>query len=140
METVRIVDYYYTMVPDKSGEAARILSRLKASGVNLLAFSGFPEARGSQLDFLPADSERFASVAKALKVKLKGPKKVFLVEGDDRAGALSDVLGRLGSAKINVTAVDAVATGGGRWGAILWVKQRDGKKAALALGVTPPLL
>jgi len=140
METVRIVDYYYTMVPDKSGEALRILKDLKDLGVNLHAFSGFPAARKSQLDFVPHDSHQFATAAKMLKVKLKGPKKVFLIEGDDRTGALFDVLGRLGSAKVNVTAVDAVSTSGGRWAAILWVKQRDGKKAAQALGVTPPVL
>ena len=37
-------------------------------------------------------------------------------------------------AKINVTAVDAVTSGMGRWAAILWVKQRDLKKAAQILG------
>ena len=140
METVRMLDYYYTVVPDKSGEGRRILKDLKDLGVNLHAFSGFPAARKSQLDFVPHDSGQFATAAKMLKVKLKGPKKVFLVEGDDRVGALSDVLGRLASAKINVTAVDGVAAGGGRWGAILWVKPRDVKKAAQALGVTTPVM
>jgi hypothetical protein len=37
-------------------------------------------------------------------------------------------------AKINVTAVDAVTAGAGRFGAILWVKQSDVNRAARALG------
>ena len=34
-----------------------------------------------------------------------------------------------------VTAADAVCAGAGRYGAILWVKPRDVKKAAAVLGV-----
>jgi hypothetical protein len=49
-------------------------------------------------------------------------------------GALANILARLGSAKINVTAVTGVCAGMGRYGAILWVKQKDVTKAASALG------
>ena len=49
-ETVRTMDYFYLMVPDKPGEGARILGELKSTGVNLIAYSGFPEGRGAQLD------------------------------------------------------------------------------------------
>ena len=44
-ETVRTMDYFYLMVPDKPGEGARILGELKSTGVNLIAYSGFPEGR-----------------------------------------------------------------------------------------------
>lgn len=134
-ETIRLVDYYYTMASDKAGEGARALATFKSAGVNLLAFSGFPEGKKSQLDFVPADSAAFAAAAKAAKLEVKGPKKVFVIEGEDRVGALEDVLSRLARAGINVTAVDAVIGGAGRWGALLWVKPADVKKAAQALGV-----
>lgn len=134
-ESVRLVDYFYTMVADKSGEGARALAAFRSAGVNLLAFSGFPEARRSQLDFVPADPAALLAAAKAAKIKLSRPKKVFLIEGDDRVGAMSDLLGKLAAAKINITAVDGVATGAGRYGAILWVKPKDVKKAAAVLGV-----
>ena len=133
-ESVRTADYYYVMVPDKPGEGARILGELKSAGVNLVAYSGFPSGRGAQLDVVPTDSAVFTAVAKRNKWKVKGPKRAFLIEGDDRVGACADVLGRLAGAKINVTAMDAVAVGGGRYGAILWVKARDVKKAASVLG------
>src|SRR2546430_2663699 len=135
-DMIRQVDYYYSMAPDKAGEGARLLSALRNAGVNLLAFSAFPSARKSQADFVPADGAAFVAAAKQAKIKLKGPKKCFLIEGDDRVGALYQTMTRLGDAKINVTAVDAVTSGMGRWAAILWVKQRDVKKAAQILGAT----
>ncbi|MBI2089247.1 MAG: hypothetical protein HYT78_10960 [Deltaproteobacteria bacterium] len=58
----------------------------------------------------------------------------FLIQGDDRVGAIADIMTKLAEAKINVTAVDAAAAGLGRYGAILWVKSRDVKKAANILG------
>jgi len=132
-ETVRTADYFYVMVPDKPGEGARVLGELRNAGVNLVAYSGFPSGRGAQLDVVPTDPAAFRAVAKQKKWKVKGPKRAFLIEGDDRVGACADVLGRLAAAKINVTAMDALA-GGGRYAAILWVKPRDVKKTASVLG------
>ena len=134
-DATRVVDYFYTMIADKPGEGARILRALRDARVNLLAFSAFPSQRKSQVDFIPEDAAAFVAAAKAAKIKLKGPKKVFLIDGDDRVGALSDVLAKLGAAKVNVTAVDAACSGMGRYGAMLWVKAKDMKKAAAALGV-----
>ena len=133
-ETVRLMDYFYVLVPNKPGEGARILDALRNEGVNLVAYSGFPEGRGAQLDFIPVDSAAFRAVAKQKKWKVKGPKRCFIIEGDDRLGACAEVLGRLAAAKINVTAMDGVAAGGGRYGAILWVESRDVKKVAGILG------
>ena len=133
-DTVTVVDYYYTMVPDKVGEGARILGALRSAGINLTAFSGFPEGRRVQLDFVPVDSGSFLAAAKAAKVKLSRPKKAFLINGDDRPGAMAEIHAKLAGAKVSVTAADAVCAGAGRFGAILWVKQKDVKKAAAALG------
>ena len=59
----------------------------------------------------------------------------IVIEGEDRAGALADYFAKLGDAKINVTVSSAIVAGAGRFGAILWVKPRDVKRAAKALGV-----
>jgi len=134
-DATRLVDYYYTMAPDKPGEGVKLLRALRDARVNLLAFSAFPSQRKSQADFIPAEPAAFVAAAKAAKLKLKGPKKVFLIDGDDRVGALAEVLAKLGAAKINVTAVDGICSGVGRFGALLWVKPKDLKKAAAALGV-----
>ncbi len=131
-DTIQLVDYLYVMVSNKAGEGARLLHALEKAGVDLLAFSGFPHGRQAQLDFVPADPAAFKQAAKRAKWKVVGPKRGFLVRGDDRVGAVADLLERLAVADINVTAIDAVSVNG-RYGAILWVAQRDLKKAASLL-------
>jgi hypothetical protein len=135
-EEIRLVDYFYIEAPDKPGEAHRILSQFRQAGVDLLAFSGFPKGRRAQLDFIPVDTAAFKTAAKQARLKLVGPKKGFLIQGEDRMGALAEILGKLAGGAINVTATDAVTAGAGRYGVILWVKPRDVKKAARVLGVT----
>ena len=134
-ETIRQVDYYYAVTPNKPGEACRALDTLKAAGVNLLAFSGFPSGRRAQLDFIPEDPAGFVQAARRAKLKLSSRKTGFLIQGEDRVGAICDVLAKLAAAKINVTAVDAVCAGENRYGAILWVKPPDRKRAVKALGL-----
>ncbi len=133
-ETIRQVDYFYMLVPNKTGEGAKVLRALKDAGVNLVAFSGFPAGRRAQLDFIPAETAAFKSVAKANKWKLVGPKRGFVIQGDDRVGAIADLVGALADAKINVVAIDAVCADG-RYGALCWVAARDVKKAAQILHV-----
>jgi hypothetical protein len=120
-------------VADKPGEAARVLTALSQAGVNLLAFSGFPRGRRSQLDFIPEDVELFRKALSLAKLKVQAKKTGFLVQGDDRQGAVAEVLQKLADANINVTAVEGVSAGGGRWGAILWVKPQSVNKAAKVL-------
>ena len=135
-DTIRVVDYYYTTTPDKAGEGARLLGVLRDARINLLALSAFPSKRKTQVDFIPSDAASFLAAAKAAKIKLSRAKKVFLVQGDDRVGAIQEILAKLASAKINVTAIQGVSAGGGRFGAIVWVDQKNVKKATTALGAT----
>ena len=132
-DTISRVDYFYIETPNKPGKAARALTALKDAEINLLAFSGFPKGRRSQLDFIPADPAAFVKVAKKAGWKLSAKKSGFLIQGEDRIGAVAEILGKLADANINVTAVDAVCAGADRYGAILWVKPPDLKRAAKAL-------
>jgi hypothetical protein len=134
-ERVRVVDYFYTTVSNKPGEGARALRVLSDAGVNLLAFSGFPAGRQAQLDFIPEDPQAFRAAARRAKWKLTGPKRVFLIEGDDKVGAGADLMSTLAGANINVTAIDAVCSGGGRYGVLLWVAPSDVRRASKLLGV-----
>jgi hypothetical protein len=134
-ETVRKIDYYYVSAPDKPGEAARALSLLHQAGVNLVAFSGFPQgARKSQLDFVPLDSASFVKAARKAGLKVSKKKTGFLIQGEDQPGAVAQLLGKLSAAGINITSVQAVAAGAGVYGGLLWVKAADVRKAARALG------
>jgi hypothetical protein len=134
-DSIRLVEYFYVTAPNKPGEGARALGTLREAGVNLLAFSGFPQGRRAQMDFVPADPAAFKQAAKRAKWKVIGPKRGFLVQGDDRIGAGAELLDRLAAARINVTAIDAVCAEG-RYGAILWVASKDVKKAAALLGAS----
>jgi hypothetical protein len=133
-DTVQRVEYFYVQVPNRPGEGARYLGALEAGGINLLAFSGFPEGRGAQLDFVPADPKAFREFARKAKWKMTGPRRAFLISGEDRVGAVAGRYRSLSEAGINVTALDAACAGGGRYGAILWVAPRDFAKAAKLLG------
>lgn len=135
-DTIRIAQYFYVETPNQPGVGASMLGTLRDAGVNLLAFSGFPSGRRAQLDFVPENAESFRAAARAAKWKLVGPKKVFLISGADRPGAVAELLQRLAQARINVTAVDAVCAGGGAYGAILWVDQRNVARAAKVLGAS----
>ena len=134
-DAVRLLDYFYAEVSDKPGEGARVLGAFQDAGVNLVAFHAFPAGRRAQLDFVPSDPAAFRTAAKRAGLKIVGPKRAFVIDGDDRVGALVNSFAKLGAAKINVTAVSAVTAGAGRFGAILWVKPRDVKRAAKVLGV-----
>ena len=136
-DNIRRIDYYYATVPDKPGEAARILTALQQAGVNLLGVSAFPHgARRSQLDLIPEDATAFAKAAKKAGLTLSSKKSGFLIQGEDRTGAVAEVLSGLGEAGINVTSVQAACAGAGRYGALLWVKPPDFRKAAKVLGLS----
>jgi len=133
--TVRSVEYHYVTVPDAPGEVQRILSALKDGGVNLVAFLGFPIDGGqSQIDLVPEEPKSFRDAAQRAGVTLSEAKRAFLIQGDDRVGAVADATAKLAEANINITAAAAIAAGSGRYGMILWVAPADYESAAGALG------
>jgi len=134
-DRVKRVNYCYPVVPNRAGQGARILAELKRAGVNLLAYSGFPVGGGrSQLDLVLEDMGPLRRVARRNGWRLSKVKKGFLIQGSDEVGAVHRHLQKLADVGINVTAADAVAAGNGRYGMILWVKPRDYRRAAKALG------
>ena len=134
-DTIRKVDYYYSTVPQRAGQGARVLDAFRDAGVNFLAIHAFPSAGRAQIDFFPENSRAFLKAAHKAGVKVSPKRTAFLIEGNDRVGAMAELLEKLGDAKINVTAMDAVATGG-RFATILWVWRDNVNRAARALGAT----
>jgi hypothetical protein len=128
------VEYYYALVADKPGEARKLLEFLSEKEVNLLAFTAFPVGEGqSQLDFFPTNPEMLTGAAADAGIKLVGPKKAFLVQGEDEVGALYEFHLKLSNAGINIHAANGVVDGTGRFGYIIWVNPRDYEKASQAL-------
>jgi len=135
-DDIRKIEYYDAAVADKPGEAARILTVLEQAGVNLIAFSGFPQGpRKAQLDFIAEDSAALKKAARAAGLTLGKKKAGFLVRGEDHPGAAAAIARELGEAGINVTSMQTICAGAGRFGGLFWVKPENVRKAAKVLGV-----
>lgn len=136
MDTIRRADYFSLEVPNKIGEGARLLGALRDAGINLTAFTAFPSGRRAQIDFIPEDSAAFKAAVRKLGIKVAPRKTVFIVQGDDRPGAIAEICQKLADAGVNMIAMDAASAGNRRYAGMFWVDPGDVKKAAKALGAS----
>jgi len=135
-DSIGAVEYFYATVGDRPGESRRLLEHLSEKGVNLRAFTAFPVEGGrTQLDFFPYEVDQLQAAAADAGLDLTGPKKAFLIQGDDRVGALHQHHLTLANAGVNVYASGGVVDGADRFGYVLWVDPDDFEKAAAALGL-----
>lgn len=135
-DSVRRVEYFYVTLPDLPGEGERVFSMLRDGNVNLLAVLGFPSSGGrTQVDLVPEDPAALRAAAERSGLMLSEAKHAFLIQGDDRIGAVEGTLSKLAEAGVNVTADAAVCDGSGHFGMIVWVGGADYERAAGALGV-----
>jgi len=132
-DTVRKVHYFSTSVPDKPGQTFGVLAALVSGGVNLLACAGTSRGKRAQIDVVPEDTRKFAAAARKAGLLFSQKRAGFLIQGDDRPGALADNLKLLADGGINVVGVDGLSAGSGRWGAILWVDDKDLRRAGSLL-------
>ena len=134
IDSVKNVEYYYAIVADKPGEGRKLLEFLSESTVNLIALTAFPLGEGkSQIDLFPEDPEALKQAASDAQIPLVGPKRAFLLQGEDRIGALYDHHLKLANAGINIFACNGVSAGTGRFGYVIWVDPDDYDKAAEVL-------
>jgi len=134
MAEVTPVVYYMGMIADKPGEGARVLNAFKEAGINLAAFLGYPKARKAEIVIAVEEkAPALGPVAKKIGLALGAKQKALLVTGEDRPGALAEVLEKLAAAGINVASSHAVCGGAGRWGVLLTVAPAALKKAAKVL-------
>ncbi len=133
---IRQVEYFYTTVRDRPGEAYGLLSRLSAAGVNLLAFNAVPAGLEQvQLVLFPEDAELLSEVARQRSLELLGPHHALLIQGDDELGALAEIHRRLADLGINVSASSGLADGRGGYGYVIYVRAEDIAQTAQALGL-----
>ncbi len=134
IDSVKNVEYYYTIVADRPGEARKLLDFLSERTVNLFALTAFPVGEGkSQIDLFPEDPEILKQAAEDAQVTLEGPRKAFLLQGEDRIGALYDFHLKLSNAGINIYACNGVVDGTGRFGYVIWVNPADYEEASKVL-------
>jgi len=121
-EEIRQLEHY--------SEGARVLGALRDAGVNLIAFWGHKHgARRAQLEFVPEDSATFVAAAKQAKLRLRKSTALY-IHGDDRPGAIADILAKLARARISVVAMQAFCGRGGTYGTVVLVPRTAGRKAA----------
>jgi hypothetical protein len=131
---VRSVEYFYIRIQDSPDTAYEILSRLASEEVSLLAFSAVPYGPNHvELTIFPDRSDAFTNLAKKLGWEVTGPQHAFLVQGDDRLGALADIQRMLMGASVQIYASSGVTDGGGHFGYVIYFKESDHEKAARAL-------
>lgn len=134
--SIRRVEYFYTTVNDRPGEALHFLNALADVGVNLLAFTAIPTGlHQTQLTIFPADSSRLTSQSERVGFAVDGPHQAFLVQGEDVPGALVGIHESLHQAGVNVYAATGVSGGGGSFGYVIHVRPADVEGAAAVLGV-----
>jgi hypothetical protein len=133
---IRRVEYFHATVKDQPGEAYRLLSQLASADVNLLAFNAVPVGpEQTQLVIFPESVESLAQAAEKTGLILTGPQRAFLIQGDDKLGALVDMHRKLSDARINVYASSGVTDGVGGYGYVLYVRSEHYEDASAALGV-----
>ena len=129
------VKYCYVTTSSRAGQGAQVLEVLADADIDLLAVTGFPTKGGkAQIDLIGDDMAAIRRVARENGWRLSKIKKAFLIQGDDRVGAVYRQLQKLADKRINVTATNAVCAGKGRYGMLLWVKPKDYARASKALG------
>jgi hypothetical protein len=137
MPTDRVsrVDYWYAVVPADPGAVHGLLRALGEANVDLFAYLAFPLPDGrSQIDLFPRDGAALERATKARGVALSSRKQALFVEGSNRAGALAEHLSRLSTRGIHVVASTAIATAGGGYGFLIFVRPESVADAAKALG------
>src|SRR5215469_9630944 len=132
-EEIRRVEHYSASIPNKVGEGACVLGKLRDAGVNLIAFWGYSSGKMAQLQFIPEHGGVFIAAAKQAKLRVR-KSTAFYVHGDDHPGAVADILKKLADAHISLGAMHAVCGGAGTYGAVIFLSPSAARKAATVLG------
>jgi hypothetical protein len=135
-DAISKLEYYTATIANKPGEGARVLGALREAGVNLTAFFGYKAgARKSEIIcVVEKATPEMKKAAKKAGLELSKKQTGFFVHGEDRPGAVADIMGKLGDAGINVHTAHAICAGANRYGAFIVVDADDVRKAGKALG------
>jgi len=134
--TIRRIEYFYTTVNDRPGEALRFLDALASLGVNLVALTAIPTGlHSTQLTIFPEDSHALTDQSGKVGFEVQGPHSALLVQGQDAPGALVEIHETLFDAGINVFAATGVSGGTGSFGYVMHVRPADFERAVAVLGV-----
>ena len=132
--TVKRVKSFVIDVENKAGVLAEYLKGLRDAGVNLRGLWGFATMGGNgKIHCIPDDEGKFLQACKKMGKEPRA-RTSFSVTGEDRVGALCDLLDRVAAAGISVNAVDAISSANG-FGAYIWGDRTNSEALGKVLGV-----
>ena len=132
--SLRRVDSYSMELPNRPGEAYRILQALDESGVRLVFFTAYPNGPETALvDLVVEDPARLYAALETRHLPPVRRTPALMISGSERLGGAAEVLGKLAEARINVHAASGTAQGGA-YGMVLWIRPAEFEAAAKALG------
>jgi hypothetical protein len=131
---LKTVEYYNFTVEGHVGEGSKALVAFASVGIDLLAFKAVPlGSNRTQFTLLPEDGAKMNEGAQKAGLNLDGPYTALIIEGDEKAGALSVVYDKLSQAGIPVYESTGIAHIRGGYGVVLYLKPEDCDKAVAAL-------
>ena len=118
---------------DKPGELARVLAAYREANVDLVSTWGWSEGSGkASAVFIGKDPKRTEEVLKKMGAAYKTG-EACLCEGDDRMGAVHDILQKAAQSGVNLHAAGAIGTAG-KYCAVVWAEEGQFDKLCKALG------
>ena len=130
--TIRRVTAVVMQVEDRVGVLHEVLCVLRDAGVNMLAVAS-QRRQGTALMAIPEDVNAVRELARSRGVSLES-RQVFLIEGDDRVGALCDITKALADAGVSIEDIAALSAAK-RYAAVLTFADADLEAAGRALGL-----
>ncbi|MGC9319772.1 MAG: ACT domain-containing protein [Armatimonadota bacterium] len=130
--TIRQVTAVVMQVEDRVGMLHEVLCVLRDAGVNMLAIAS-QRRQGTALMAIPENPQKVRQLAAQHGVHLQ-TRQVFLVEGDDRVGALCGITEAIANAGISIEDIAAISAAN-RYAAVLTFADADLEAAAEALGL-----
>lgn len=132
--SIRQVTAVVVQVEDRVGMLHEVLCVLRDAGINMLAIASL-RRHGTALMAIPEDINAVRELAArhGHGISLQ-TRTVFLIEGDDRVGALCDITKAIADAGINIEDVAALSAQR-RYAAVLTFADADLEAAAKALGL-----
>ncbi|MHC4220569.1 MAG: hypothetical protein ACYSU7_19195 [Planctomycetota bacterium] len=111
-------------VPDRPGELARLAAMMREAGVNLVGLWGYGEGQSKARFYcVPEHAEHFRDFVRTADLPVEEG-KTFYLSGADQPGVLVDWLNKIGSAGINLQAIEAVRIHG-VFGVFIWADSAD---------------
>ena len=136
---ITTVTYFTIYLDNKTGQLATISATLLENDVALHGIWGFGTALGAaQVTCIPVDPSQFKNVAKNKQWNMKEG-SCFYLHGQDKTGALVDVLNKIAEQNIFIVALDALAVDG-QFGCYLWSSDDDHTELAQVLGLKSALI